>query len=1439
MAAYQLVFVLQLISVANATPFCIANTTVSTPAPNAPPFPTLPGTFQTRVEANIIDKKMTVSAQEYFNSQKDRATLIMASEGNTPDTLVYDYTDNQLFYVHGGRCQVNDLLHDPNSFLFGNKIQNGVPHTFTSNGALHFMKTYGQTYMGQSLVRGINADHWRACLSWPNPNATFFLDYYFTAMDWVNPVSYQQLPLRAEATGVQVTKNSTQRMFHHIYDYFEFRLDLTVEDTIFETPAGVYCANRKPTKKMVGIINSKAYHYRLEVISEYDGNVQTSIVYYNENYKLVRYDYKNLANLPPTYSQNPLSEVHDYNAGVRYIKDLVIGNCSVLPLSNGSIDSVESHETFYGNGTEKSGYSLHMKNPLQFLKLDANYDYVGQRRCRGNAMCDVFSGIRSDYLDTNGFIKNATYDYYFLSEDFSEISIDSSSYDPTDVPYQLLVTLLGTDGSPEYSVTYNFVDYVFEDQDISLFDVSSCYSAAANLQFQVRIPGVFYKTDENLMKIKAQAKFAEILQVSYIRVQDVRLDYDNSNVYISATVLDRTPPSAQFTYIPAKELSRSGDLQYSNVLSPQDCAKNCITNYDFTCNSFEFCPVGTGNCRLNRRHKEDGTTTLSSSQCDHYSRNINGPTVQETPVDEAYDNLKTAVYQKKFRLQIFGQQTFDSYAVDIRILFGWMENVSLPSITGQFSYGLEIVDPATQNVISSNVWYDMTYGLVRFDLTNTEPTPPFYTTNPTTTIEDFNTGISYTIDRSLGNCSVNSIQLGSFGTEQDKAAMMKNGAFVIKMKGPLDIFSLNESYRWAGQRTVRGMLCDVFEATTTDFKVPSITQTFTSVLQFFFMTDSWSQTSDTDPNPVNSQPVKLTISSAEVGLFMTYNFYNFNEEDPDLKNFDITPCFTADKQENFVMVFNGSYHPYLDVNLKTFEKAVRIMMAESSKASPLRFQNLEVSYDSYAPYIFLIGTLVDPAPSIDDFTLTEKGMHPPKSAATISKITSAAACANQCRQNQNFLCQGFYFCVSSSTCVISQSHVDSGPLLYTALSCDHYSRTVNSTIAVQPTVDEALSRISNAVYGGEYQFPVSYGTSVYTFNATMVRTSVLRNGRPNESNLLLTHFYIYRQYFIFTKTDTSFSGISVEDCARRCISNLEYECLSFSYCFDLGDCFLSHIHADNSSGIAQRQEYCDLYSRYFLDQYTVSSGVIYSVKADATIPNVPTANLCAKMCSQYTKFPCKSFEYCTSTKNCLLLKVHELDLEATAASPSLTCTFYSRNFIHDFKLLQRKTITFANVLEFSNVSSSQCAKLCVEQEGSACRSFAYCNMTSLCRLTSSHPRQADNSVSQSDTCDLYSRRFYNPSSYSRPSINKAQTSSRSQANGYSPGAMAAVALSLFIAGLAIGILGLYFYNYKKAIKSGDNIDLVEQYGDNPNYDNISSESDSNSENTPKEEAADS
>lgn len=79
----------------------LANITLYRNVVLEPAFPTFPDTFQTRVEATIVDKKMTVSAQEYFDNRNNRATLIMTADGNTPDTLVYDYAHDQLFYIHG------------------------------------------------------------------------------------------------------------------------------------------------------------------------------------------------------------------------------------------------------------------------------------------------------------------------------------------------------------------------------------------------------------------------------------------------------------------------------------------------------------------------------------------------------------------------------------------------------------------------------------------------------------------------------------------------------------------------------------------------------------------------------------------------------------------------------------------------------------------------------------------------------------------------------------------------------------------------------------------------------------------------------------------------------------------------------------------------------------------------------------------------------------------------------------------------------------------------------------------------------------------------------------------------------------------------------------------------------------------------------------------
>lgn len=64
-----------------------------------PPFPTVPNTFSTKLEAIIADRNMTVSGEEYFDYNNNRAALFMLN-GDQISKLIFDYSTEELFYVY-------------------------------------------------------------------------------------------------------------------------------------------------------------------------------------------------------------------------------------------------------------------------------------------------------------------------------------------------------------------------------------------------------------------------------------------------------------------------------------------------------------------------------------------------------------------------------------------------------------------------------------------------------------------------------------------------------------------------------------------------------------------------------------------------------------------------------------------------------------------------------------------------------------------------------------------------------------------------------------------------------------------------------------------------------------------------------------------------------------------------------------------------------------------------------------------------------------------------------------------------------------------------------------------------------------------------------------------------------------------------------------------
>lgn len=81
--------------------------------------------------------------------------------------------------------------------------------------------------------------------------------------------------------------------------------------------------------------------------------------------------------------------------------------------------------------------------------------------------------------------------------------------------------------------------------------------------------------------------------------------------------------AAQFTYLAGKEIELNDDKKFGMSVAPNisECARRCVTNDDFVCNSYDFCPLDPqGICRLSKLHIGDGKAVVINSTCDHFSR---------------------------------------------------------------------------------------------------------------------------------------------------------------------------------------------------------------------------------------------------------------------------------------------------------------------------------------------------------------------------------------------------------------------------------------------------------------------------------------------------------------------------------------------------------------------------------------------------------------------------------------------------------------------------------------------------------------------------------------------------------------------------------------------------------------------------------------------------
>ena len=62
--------------------------------------------------------------------------------------------------------------------------------------------------------------------------------------------------------------------------------------------------------------------------------------------------------------------------------------------------------------------------------------------------------------------------------------------------------------------------------------------------------------------------------------------------------------------------------------------------------------------------------------------------------------------------------------------------------------------------------------------------------------------------------------------------------------------------------------------------------------------------------------------------------------------------------------------------------------------------------------------------------------------------------------------------------------------------------------------------------------------------------------------------------------------------------------------------------------------------------------------------------------------------------------------------------YFSGNYLVNFQPSSNGSFIFSSVIQFSSVTPSQCAQVCVEQQGTSCDGFYFCHQSTACYLTS-------------------------------------------------------------------------------------------------------------------------
>lgn len=626
---------------------------------------------------------------------------------------------------------------------------------------------------------------------------------------------------------------------------------------------------------------------------------------------------------------------------------------------------------------------------------------------------------------------------------------------------------------------------------------------------------------------------------------------------------------------------------------------------------------------------------------------------------------------------------------------------------------------------------------------------------------------------------------------------------------------MNASY--LGVHQVRGMPTKAFELVYGGFAEQASKISQVIITYYYLVGDLiWDEDLTVRNIPVKISAKTFTTEQRNFKPFyeITLNIHDLTTNmDGINKKMDVQACYEEDDQSyTWLQVgfpLTGDDLATVINRISTIREKFLRKLYEVTGLTPLRVPRTLVDFTDNM--VFVTSLILERPAIMDDYNKKEN--YAIKSYDYAEAVIPLRECLRLCTSPDNEECSAVAYCGAScyTTRMYSEGEMYN---IEKSVDCNLYAKNELGKMRKLNLSLDAVQNVKNAVKNNEFVvvIPRRQPSGALTMIAETMDDSVsslpqvfgasdretryrhMRNG-PEVSGFDTTRLGVHVKPTAATAVHVG--TFAVEDCADICRDR--DDCLAFSSCLVTNECVLSTERTPSADAV-ETQTACSIFSKAYKDSFNVFEGMSLDMKARKFV-NVPEDTDCARLCLSEKEFDCKSFDYCSMTRDpntvCRLHATHlreHGDPAKLDAKNAEKCFHYSKKYLYDFKKQKNQRFTGRQPhTVIKKVSAEECARQCWEASYD-CKEFDFCSGPR--HLGFGDCIQYERSdqafkTTMSPVCSTYS---FSGSGNGAGGLAYSQSAMPLHSNGTAGG----LSFFMIVLGSALGVAALFGYRYYKA-----------------------------------------